>query len=237
MKKKWVLVLSLSVGALALTVFLVSRPSNEPSYKGHPLSFGVTGLGRPGATGEEKRESREAVDHIGVAAVPYLVKWIQYEDPTWRGKLSKRVYYAHGVIGWRLALKLMGWVSTPVPEKLSVGSLRAFEVLGKRGEPAFGELCRLLNQTNAPGSSSTAAYALGELGTNSLPVLVGVVGTPGHPARRAAAVAIRWFGPQAVSALPALTNALADPDPDVRKAAMFGIQSIAAAVRTNVPSR
>src|SRR5262249_53176969 len=94
MRKKRTLLLCAACALLVILAFLAFMPSHEPSYDGHPLSFWVAALATATPIGldtptprDQLRKATNAIDHIGVAALPFLMKWIQYEPAQWRLKL------------------------------------------------------------------------------------------------------------------------------------------------------
>lgn len=262
-KKKRVLLLGAVGVVLAGVVYPRFRRSAEPYYDGRPLSFWVASLGRFDV--EETPKGREAVDHIGVAAVPYLLGWMQFDSTGWRERLASRLYECP----WRLVRKAGDWVWPERSLELRRGSYAAFTVLGQRGYSAFGQLRRVLDNTNFPQESCAAALALGAIGTtNCVPVLVRAAVTPGHLASLVAVHAMRPYGRVAVDAItnflggtndfrvqitaieslgligdeatnaaPALSNALTDADPGVRAAARDALRQIAPRSGSDVPVR
>lgn len=192
--------------ALALIAFLAYRPSSrEPSYNGRPLSYWVAVLGEPPGVGTspdtEREQATNAIVHIGAAASPFLVKWIQFDPPSWKRMLaSGLVRFAHGK---ELAYRL-------IDPTLANGTELAFTILGPRAMPAFDDLCRLFNANNSQ-TAIPAARALACLGTNSLPLLLTAVTNANHPAHRVALDAISRIpdlGQAAQQVVPVFANYL-----------------------------
>src|SRR5437762_2441235 len=75
--------LLLGVALVAVGVVVVLSRSGEPAYGGRRLSEWVDGY----ATRYPNSESDEAIRQIGTNAIPYLLKWIQYETPGWKSAL------------------------------------------------------------------------------------------------------------------------------------------------------
>ena len=74
-----------------------------------------------------------------------------------------------------------------------------------------------------------AAQAIGEIGADAaeaVPALVSLLRNGDEGSRNSACIALRKIGPAAKGALPALRDALSDPSSDVRRFAMFAIDSI-----------
>src|SRR5947209_3191320 len=74
----------LGVVVLAGVLVAVFRREREPEYKGKPLSFWVRDLRAQGMP-EGHTLADEAILHIGTNALPYLLKWIQYKQPAFKG--------------------------------------------------------------------------------------------------------------------------------------------------------
>jgi HEAT repeat protein len=94
----------------------------------------------------------------------------------------------------------------------------------------------------APGAQTNAIHRLASGGPGAVPVLIELLqdreGTSRADAevRRVAAQALGHIGPQAHAAVPALTGALADPDPLVRLAAADTLGKIGPAAVDAVPA-
>src|SRR2546425_11158597 len=84
-RRNYVLIFALGIVVAGLVVAFI--PSREPSYAGKRLSEWVDGYAA--AWPNAQSESDEAIRHIGTNAVPYLLKWIQYETPAWESALSQ----------------------------------------------------------------------------------------------------------------------------------------------------
>ncbi len=179
----------ISLGAIcaACAVLLFLTHSREPSYNGHHLRYWVRILGTTPGTAHETQMASEAVDHIGAAAAPFLVRWIQYRPTRWterQKKLADRICKAR----YPFALRLGRSLYHTRGERLANGATQAFRVLGTNAALALDELCRVMNDLNArndprTGMSSTdrATYCLSWLGTNALPALTAVIENPQRP--------------------------------------------------------
>lgn len=179
-KRRTLLLCGISV-TLAFLVVLVNRRSpREPAYAGHPLSFWVAALvTRPSLADQEK--ATNAILSIDTAALPFLLKWIQFDPPPWRRTLARQ--FARPPFPHKLPALL-------VDPTLANGTYLAFAILGTRAMPAFDDLCRLMNATNKPNVAIPATRALACLGTNALPPLIAVVTNSHGPARVVALEAI-----------------------------------------------
>jgi hypothetical protein len=104
----------------------------QPAYAGRRLSYWVEVLGNWESTELQKVMATEAIDHIGPAAGPFLVKWIQ-EKPTKRTERRTNLY------------------------ELARGAVNAFHILGRRAASARDDLRRVANDSNLTASSHQMA--------------------------------------------------------------------------------
>src|SRR5438552_7930497 len=143
------------VGVLVVIGLLVSGVfrERELEYGGKRLSEWVWKLGEPTAGGMLRRAGRDgpawnALLQIGSNAIPYLVRWIQYEPPTW-----KRNLYA--LINHNLKCDIID-----KKEALMLGAVDGFEILGPNAEGAIPELALLMNDPKAPSGAGRATDIL-----------------------------------------------------------------------------
>jgi hypothetical protein len=178
MRKKRTLLICAACALLALVALLAYNPtSGEPSYGGQPLSFWVAPLGEDDIIPPAQyKETTNAIDHIGAAALPFLVKWIQYEPSPLRVTLSD-LFDRAPFTSHRLSERIMETKA----QRLADGTYFAFYVLGEKAMPAFDDLCRLMNNTNRPCTASAAITALSCFGTNAIPPLLAVGANTNHP--------------------------------------------------------
>jgi len=164
---------------------LISR-SLEPQYEGHGLSFWMAPLANDRIEEAELQQATNAIAHIGVGALPYLVKRLQYKQPQWKVTLARRLSQR------RLPFtdKLYDWTTDERPRQLADATCYGFHILGKRAMPAFNELCQIMNNSKDRLVPGRAATALSCLGTNALPPLLEAVANPQHPAQLDAAIAL-----------------------------------------------
>jgi hypothetical protein len=169
----------LIVGACLLGLVGVSlwAPSSEPEYKGKTLSKLVTLGWRNGVwvgTDQEGREVIEAAKHIGTNALPWLLKWIDDENPweIWSlhfiGKLPGPV---RGVVYRRCGPTL----ERKLKDRKGVLAYFWIMRLGSRAAPAVPELTRRMNDASVNNYRINAAMrALSYIGKDGLPPLVEV---------------------------------------------------------------
>ena len=183
-KRRTTALCAVCAGCAACAALLVLTASKEPSYNGHHLSYWVKILGSTQPTEHKKQMAREAVDHIGVAAAPFLVQWIQYNPTKWterQKKLGELMCRAR----FDFAVRMGRSISQTKGEVLAGGACQAFRILGTRAGPELKELCRVMNDLSAPidprsgmTSFDRATYCLAWLGTNALPALTAVIQHP-----------------------------------------------------------
>jgi hypothetical protein len=293
----------LIVAALAAAALIgVLSRSSEPCYEGRRLSSWIIafdGMHRQ----EEVEKAEAAVSSIGTSALPCLLVWIRFEPSAHPLRQNLVRALERHVNSSALYFLLIG-----KREHLSMCVLSSFYFLGARATPAIPELARLLDDPSAPETATRAAFALAQVGTNSLPALLKVIDTPGHRRRSQAVLAMRVLierspesfgeagvpelirclgdpsdplvvsaaattlahfksvprvvptltscltsnksslrcsaaralgnlGALAAPALPALTNALLHPDPNLRSDAKDAIRQITRDARTNAPPK
>jgi hypothetical protein len=154
-KTKSLLVLLGIGGALAAAFYLV-KPS-QPEYKGVTLHTWVERYAAPNPN-PQKQEAKHAIQTIGTNAIPYLLKWIDYEEPTWPKKASRWIPYIYRIAPW--------WFS---PKQFDAAF--GFAILGTNAASAVPTLANILNDTNRITAHSRVAYALCCIGTPALPAL------------------------------------------------------------------
>ncbi len=151
----------------------------EPVYGGKPLTLWLKDLSSPNEQGASETEralsrakvekARNAVQQIGTNAIPHLIRMVRSCRPD-----SRLRRYADDMLERQRLIR----VELPVHEDQSWLASFGFEVLGRAGEPAIPELCRLLGN---PYTAVQAANCLREIGPTAVPALAGVLkaGNPG----------------------------------------------------------
>jgi hypothetical protein len=209
-------------------------------------------LGTGAGSESEYQAATNAIDHIGVAALPFLVKWAYNDPPKWKSNLGVALYR----IGLQSTAERM--MTGARIERLANGTHECFRILGSRALPVVDDLgSSLVSGTNDPATSVILILGLRCFGTNALPALftvpsgqlvaVYVLGNlkaapkVSLPAiafclqstdaelRAGSAEALGNFGGEALSFVPALTNALLDASPSVRKSATEALRRIQSA--------
>lgn len=285
-----------------IAVFAIKPTSSEPSYGGQPLSYWVEMLGIGAGSESEYQTATNAIDHIGVTALPFLVKWVHNDSSGWKYNLGALLYR----IGLRPAAERM--MTGTRRQRLANGTHECFRILRSKALPVVDELGgSLVSGTNGPETDVILILGLRCFGTNALPALFAVATNENHSARwqareaigempelgdasqelvyvltnaiyvtetnnpsgqlaavyvlgtlkaapkislpaivfclqstdaelrASSAEALGNFGTEAVSFVPALTNALVDSSPKVRKSATEALRQIESAVFSNAP--
>jgi HEAT repeats len=109
-------------------------------------------------------EAEDAVRHIGTNALPWFGKWLTYEPPTWKRKMSHRVFLDRLPAPlWRLVFKREFQGLTSLDGLMILAPMSSSEVTA--------ELTRVVDKWPAPGWERGFG-ALEALGHLSLPGLV-----------------------------------------------------------------
>jgi hypothetical protein len=119
---------------LLVTFSLVAyqRGHAQPAYAGHRLSYWVEILGSRESTELQKVMATKAVEHIGPAAAPFLVEWIQEKPTKWTERRTN-LY------------------------DLAIGAWEAFRILGSRAASADRALFRVTQDPNRTAWSEDRA--------------------------------------------------------------------------------
>jgi hypothetical protein len=85
-KRLWIL---LGCGIVLVLILTLWR-EREPQYQGRSLSQWLALLAGGHANDPDisLRDAQEAIDHFRTTALPFLLKWVQYEEKPWRARLE-----------------------------------------------------------------------------------------------------------------------------------------------------
>lgn len=163
--------------ALVPAVLAAAWPrEKEPEYQGKKLSewlIAYQGYGRFNS------EPTNALHHIGTNALPFLIKWLPYELPKWRNRLTLAVAELPNSFPRRfLATLVMGQGAI----RASV-TLAGFRYLGQEAAPAVPAITQLLGDWNSTQKTDRALMALMLVGKDGLPPLVTVFTNKAVPTR------------------------------------------------------
>ena len=150
------------VGLLVCGVFR----EREPEYGGWTLSQWVASYEQPVVRtrgrgfAKHNTDADLAVQHIGANAIPFLVKWMGYETPSWQVKCFARVNPI-------LRRVRPSWQLTDIREQSrAVRAIPALAALGPKA--AIPEIARMLNDPKASTTKERAVMALGYLGKDGI---------------------------------------------------------------------
>jgi hypothetical protein len=126
-----VLVIGATLIAIVTTVFLTT--ATEPSYAGRPLSYWL--LATHTWREDEDAAARDAIRRTGTNAIPFLLRWLQYERPPGANVLESLVT--------RLGLNPVIWLPCSRREELADQVVIGFDALGTEAAPAIPDLGRI----------------------------------------------------------------------------------------------
>jgi hypothetical protein len=181
---------------------------------------------------DQIEKAKNAIDHIGVASIPFLVKWVQNSDsPRWRDTLVPLVY--------RISPRLCERLMHPRSRRLAEGTYESFRVLGKRALPAREDLVRLMDDAghHDPLTTIQVTMDLSCFGTNALPALLAAGTNAEHlawPQALDAICMISDLGDAAQSTVIAITNLLSDPIRE--ETAVFTLGNLRAVPQISLPA-
>lgn len=194
----------LLVGLLGVVFFRLISHSVEPSYNGKRLSDWVLDYEEVTSQGRSS-EVDAAVRQIGTNALPYLLKWIRYEPPAWKRKLSVTL---KGVSDW--SGSAIDDLSSE-KEFRANGAVLAFKALGPEARGVIPDLARMVNDPKFGHGPRRALSTLGFLGTDALPALLLALTNQQPMVRFFALSAVRDLQTNARPAVPLLIQLLGDP--------------------------
>jgi len=154
---------------------------------------------------------RDAIRHIGTNALPFLVRWVAYEPPAWKTRLSKVAKKLPNVLtGSRFFRSLTA--ENELAEALAEGATEAFYILGREAVPAVKQLARIEANHKAPRAAHRAWIAMALIG-KSIPdspewveervhKLITQLAHPGVVERITAINSLGELGPRARQAVP-----------------------------------
>jgi len=159
-------------------VFLFKpRQKEEPQYKGKRLSEWLLSAyhdDRSGPTVFGTDSMHDALAHMGTNALPFLIKWIQYEPLPWP-KLLQSI--------WNKLPRIIryGRLAQGVEQmRMAEAAREGLVLLGPEARTAIPQLIRIVTDPDHHSAMTLARSTSGleRLGTNSVPVLVSALFDP-----------------------------------------------------------
>jgi hypothetical protein len=216
---------ALAVPIIVLAGYLFFQPT-EPSYMDRPLRLWIQGY-RDGKAEFSRTQIDEAVHAMGTNAIPFLVKWMDFEPVRATGKLALAV---SGLI------KRFNPSWAPDREKhlLSSCTISGFRALGPEGYAAIGPLQELLKSGKLyPGG--LAATSLAMLGWPGIPPILSAMTNDKPNARFAAVRSCGLLGSNAWLAVPHLIQRRIDTSEAVQEEATSVLLQIRRRPETKLP--
>jgi len=156
-KRRRILVTIFGCIAAAILVFTLWPSEREPEYKGKTLTTWL--LQRGAGNYLQMDEADDAIRHIGTDALPYLIRWIQYESG-WKDSIAYKIV-KWPVIGNSRFVQRIIWNTTAYRAR---SATFGFQVLGPKvfgfGTPAVDELLRLASNPKKPETQARAMNLL-----------------------------------------------------------------------------
>ena len=163
---------------------------------------------------EEIAPATNAVHHIGTNALPFLVKWIDYEMPAWKVFVAEKLPDSAWRIGGIRLMRIMEGTAG----RRARNALAGFEILGDKATPAVPALTGLLGKWNRRDTSRSALLALMYIGKGGLVPLIQVLTNRAAPpefrmdAAERIAAPVMNLGTNGTLAVPFLIGCLGDSD-------------------------
>ena len=165
----------------AVVVAMVRPREREPEYKGKKLSEWLVDYGNPwDPTGDkEKRQgAREAMSYFGTNALPWLVRWIPYEEPAWKAKVYFFIAKMPAALQNNFLMAKVNPYRTDRPDELA---LAGFFVIGEQASPPIPELARLMKDVKAPAFFLQARHCVEFIGEPAHTALSNALEQIGNP--------------------------------------------------------
>ncbi|TAK98819.1 MAG: HEAT repeat domain-containing protein [Verrucomicrobia bacterium] len=182
----------------------------------------------------------EAFHILGTRATPALEDLSRLMNATNATATSARATENLGCLGTNALAALLAVIQDPRHPRQwqAVAAVGSMPDMGDAAKLSVPAIIACIGNTNDETLSLMAVNVIGRLRAApdlSVPALVCCLQSTNAIIRISSAEAIAAFGTQATSAIPALTNMLTDPDPELRDCAAKTLHEIAPSTFTNVP--
>lgn len=167
--RRILIALALAAAVAAILFALVPR---EPKYQGRTLSEWLC-IAAPSVNPDpESARAVQAVHHIGADGLPWLIKWMSYEPPTWKTKLAKGVEKLPQPIADKLDNFINADDTSP-----NTWAQDGFEILGPKASAAVPDLLLILaRDPDWFHMASTPGWrALSDIGRAGIPLAITVM--------------------------------------------------------------
>jgi len=201
-RRRFILILPAAI-LVCVVAWLVFVPAPEPSYKGRTLSQWIEEYGKS----QQRRGTSEPVEYFGTNALPYLLRWIQYEVPQYWTRPNRPLVQRLHKIKWLAN-------SIEVKNRRAIGSLHAISQLGPRAAAAIPELGCML-QRQQLYQSQRPLFALAAIGPEALPTLLAALTNRNLDCRPALPTVLTRFRTNE-TVVRSLVDCLKDPDLTMR---------------------
>jgi hypothetical protein len=215
-------------GVIALSL---PRRNNEPEYQGRRLSewlelcvsYQGDELGR-------HVEPTAAVQKIGTNALPYLLKWIAHEQPTWKSTL-----YVKLPSFIRNLAPVRSWLVGPLLREAL--AIEGFTVLGTNAASCVPALEAMMKADTNGVVSAKLSFVLGEIGEAAIPAIKAALANTNQVDRYNVLYAVNKMPRNQATNLwlPIVLGALNDHDGLVRAMATNIMKNFTAEALTNAP--
>ena len=211
-----------SAALIAMVAFPTER---EPKYGGKRLREWLKLYLQPLDRFTDRQEAAEAVRRIGTNALPWLLKWTDYERPGWKMTLATNPPAAARRPGYfRSAYTRL--LNGPLDEDDWLARF-GFEILGPQARPVLPEVRRRMADWGRPWRATGAMEVYTEIeGPRAVSALVSALVSTNANCRQSAAFCLATLGTNGAPAAPALRKALSDPDPVVSRFAGSALQRV-----------
>jgi len=213
MRKRYAL-LAVACGALlAIALTLLLTREREPRYEGKELSYWVHLWGLSESDSGARRQAREAIVVLGTNNLNLLVRRISFEpskDTLLRFAWGLPLGPARRALLRPVANRLV------IKSRLARDAVEAFYAMGPAGAPAAPQLAKIINSGGE--SAMNALKALEAIGEAAFPTIGSMItnATTSTPIRMQVINHLKHHTDSPI-ARDALTNALHNPDPKVRR--------------------
>lgn len=202
-------ILLLIAGLLVATaVVWTVIPSDEPTYHGRKLSYWVTSFGpfSVKVSAKLKDDAREAIQAMGTNAVPYLLRWVQYEPTDKVRKLRDWINAGKKKLGLEINLY-------DEQQMLGANAVFAFSALqGEAKAQSIRELAYIMTNAVSKTSIYHSSEALGHIGGEAIPIIFGGLTNQNVMIRHYAAMALPHLRSNAIPAIPTLVGFFEDEE-------------------------